>query len=262
VRRALLPLVLLAGCGHGDRRPVAATPAPAAHQRPVAGTYFAPPRGPYGVPVVVWGGSEGGEARRPVARALAAAGHPALSLAYFGAPGVPRDLESIPLEYFARAVRELDARPGVDGGRTVVLGVSRGSEAALLLGAHFPRLVHGVIAIAPSSKVNGAVHGDFPAWTLRGRPLRYALAIDAKGGFDAPSVIPVERIRGPILLAAGGRDTIWPSPAYERAIVRRLRRHHFRYRVKALLYPRAGHGIGGADGARLNREILRFLKAR
>ena len=37
---------------------------------------------------------------------------------------------------------------------------SRGSEAALLVGVHFPRLVHGVIATAPSSKVlSSAVRG-------------------------------------------------------------------------------------------------------
>src|SRR4051812_41431177 len=171
--------------------------------RPLAGTLHRPPdatRHP-GAPVVLWGGSTPGEPQGDVAARLAAAGHPTLSLAYFGAPGLPRELESIPLEYFATAIRAFDRLPGVDGRRLVVYGVSRGSEAALLVGAHFPRLVHGVIAVAPSSKVYPAVLRRRPAWTLRGRPLPYALADDARGGFDAPAVIPVERIRAPILLA-------------------------------------------------------------
>ena len=50
--------------------------------------------------------------------------------------------------------------------------MSRGSEAALLLGAYFPQLVNGVIAGVPSSVVNpGWPDTSQPAWTLGGRPL-------------------------------------------------------------------------------------------
>jgi dienelactone hydrolase len=226
--------------------------------RPIAGTLHRPPAGDRpGAPVVVWGGSTPGEPRGDLARRLAAAGHPTLSLAYYGAPGLPRELESIPLEYFARAIRTFDRVPGVDGRRLVVYGVSRGSEAALLVGAHFPRLVHGVIAVAPSSKVNPAVPRRAPSWTLRGRPLPIALADDAKGGFDAPAVIPVERIRAPILLAAGTRDRVWDSLAYERAIVRRRHRRHAPEPVTAIVYRGAGHGLTWR--ADLFAATLRFL---
>jgi dienelactone hydrolase len=270
VLRCLVIAVLVAsvtGCGGAAKRPrptaVSAEPAVKAArrhppQRAVTGTVLRPPRGTRpGAPVVLWGGSTPGEPQGPVARRLAAGGHPVLSLAYFGAPGLPAELESIPLEYFTRAIRWFDRRRGVDGRRMVVYGVSRGSEAALLVGAHFPRLVRGVVAIAPSSKVYPAVLRRRPAWTLRGRPLPFALADDAGAGFDAPAVIPVERIRGPVLLAAGGRDQVYDSEAYERAIVRRLRRHGFGYRIAALLYRRAGHGITGRED--LLRSTLRFL---
>ena len=47
----------------------------------------------------------------------------------------------------------------------------RGGEAALLLGAHFPRAVNGVVAGVPSSVVNP---GSCP--TAASRPGRWAVA--------------------------------------------------------------------------------------
>jgi dienelactone hydrolase len=256
-RAGVLLALLLIGCGSAGpaKRPMPDRAAP------VVGTVLRPPAGMRsGAPVVVWGGSTPGRPQGPIARDLARHGHPVLSLAYFGAPGLPDDLERIPLEYFVRAIRWFDRRPGVDGRRLTVYGVSRGSEAALLVGAHFPRLVHAVVAVAPSSKVYPAVHRRAPAWTLRGRPLPYALADDAKAGFDAPAVIPVERIRGPVLLAAGTNDQVWDSVAYERAIVRRLRRHDFRFDVVALEYQGAGHALSARPD--LHRSLERFLSRR
>jgi dienelactone hydrolase len=83
---------------------------------------------------VVFGGSEGGDYYfYDVAAMLAGHGYPALSLAYFDKPGLPRELARIPLEYFARAVRILRRQPGVDPAHVAVIGDSRGGEAALLL---------------------------------------------------------------------------------------------------------------------------------
>jgi acetyl esterase/lipase len=101
--------------------------------------------------VLVFGGSDGGLTTSFAAALLAAHGYPSLALAYFKAPGLPEDLDNIPLEYFTRALRVLRAQPGVDPRHVLVSGVSRGSEAALLLGAYFSQLVNGVIAGVPSS---------------------------------------------------------------------------------------------------------------
>ena len=96
--------------------------------------------------MLVFGGSDGGLSGTLVAALLAAHGYPALALAYFNAPGLPAQLSDIPLEYFATALRWLRAQPQVDPRHVLTLGVSRGSEAALLLGAYYQRLVDGVIA--------------------------------------------------------------------------------------------------------------------
>ena len=200
--------------------------------------------------VLVFGGSGGGLTTSFAAALLAAHGYPSLALAYFKAPGLPQTLHNIPLEYFTRALRVLRAQPGVDPRHVLVAGVSRGGEAALLLGAHFPQLVNGVIAGVPSSVVNPGERPDTstPAWTQGGRPLP-AVSPSEFGQPNPPgkarAVIPVERIRGPVLLACGEQDLRWPSCAYVDAITARLRAHRFAHPVTALRYRDAGHLIGG-----------------
>jgi dienelactone hydrolase len=199
--------------------------------------------------VLVFGGSDGGLTTSFAAALLAARGYPSLALAYFKAPGLPGDLNNIPLEYFTGALRVLRAQPGVDPRHVLVSGVSRGSEAALLLGAYFPRLVNGVIAGVPSSVVNpGWPDASQPAWTLGGRPLP-AVSPSEFGQPKPPgkpqAVIPVERIRGPVLLTCGELDRVWPSCRYSDAITARLRAHRFAYPVIDLRYRDAGHHVGG-----------------
>ena len=199
--------------------------------------------------VLVFGGSGGGLTTSMGAALLAAHGYPSLALAYFEAPGLPTTLQDIPLEYFAKALRILRDQPGVDPRHVLVAGESRGGEAALLLGAHFPQLVNGVIAGVPSSVVNpGTPDASRPAWTLGGRPLP-AVSPSEFGQPNPPgqarSVVPVERIRGPVLLACGEQDLVWPSCRYVDAITVRLRDRRFAHPVTALRYPDAGHLIGG-----------------
>jgi dienelactone hydrolase len=199
--------------------------------------------------VLVFGGSDGGLTTSFAAALLAAHGYPSLALAYFKAPGLPEDLNNIPLEYFTRALRVLRAQPGVDPRHVLVSGVSRGSEAALLLGAYFPQLVNGVFAGVPSSVVNpGWPDTSQPAWTLGGRSLP-AVSPSEFGQPNPPgkpeTVIPVERIRGPILLTCGELDRVWPSCRYVDAITARLRARQFAYPVIDLRYRDAGHHVGG-----------------
>jgi dienelactone hydrolase len=200
--------------------------------------------------VLVFGGSGGGQTSSVAAALLAAHGYPSLALAYFKVPGLPQSLHDIPLGYFTGALEVLPAQPGVDPDHVLVAGESWGGEAALLLGASFPELVNGVIAGVPSSVVNPAPGpgASRPAWTLWGRPLPAV----SPSGFGRPNppgearaVIPVERIRGPVLLACGEQDLVWPSCGYVDAITARLHAHRFAHPVTALRYRDAGHVIGG-----------------
>ena len=182
------------------------------------------------VPIVLIGGSEGGLTPLTDAALLAAHGHPALALAYFRAPGLPRELARIPLEYFERALAWVRTRTGAR--RVALLGASRGGEGVLVIASRFPRLVAGVVALVPGSQFgpssNPALR-DVPAWTIGGRPL------------PLYEPIPVERIRAPVLTASGGRDAVWPSAVFARQIQGRLARSRFAH--PDFTYPRAGHGL-------------------
>jgi dienelactone hydrolase len=204
-------------------------------------------------PVLVFGGSEGGLSTAATAELLASRGFPALAVAYFGEPGLPGALDRIPLEYFIRAASWLAQQPGAAAEHLAVWGDSRGSEAALLLGAYFPAVVHAVIAGSPSSVTNGAVSltrrvpPTDPAWTLDGQPLPVAAPYgEPSSPGDPAAVIPVQKIAGPVLLLVGADDELWPSPAYAQAIMRRLNAYRDPYAHQDLVFPDAGHLVGAA----------------
>jgi dienelactone hydrolase len=197
------------------------------------GTYYHRPPGPPTLAVLQIGGSFGGHSPLPAAL-LASRGYPTLSLAYFKELGLPQALKDIPLEYFGKALRWLAAQPGVDPRRLVVVGASRGGEAALLLGTVYPDLVHGVVGCTTSASVLGAYPVPGNAWTYAGKPV------------PPGNPIAVERINGPVLVTGGGVDTTSPGSARAvEEIVRRARRYG-RRDIVGHVYPRGGHSVGCA----------------
>jgi dienelactone hydrolase len=222
-------------------------------RHPFYGEYYAPAKTSARRPgILVFGGSEGGLSTIPIAQLYASHGYPTLALAYFGEPRLPHNLFRVPLEYFARAVRWLGQQRGVDSAKLVVEGISRGSEAAQLVGIHYPRLVHAVIAMVPSNgsycgmtrfTANGGGQCIGAAWTFRSKAIPYL-------PFPSPATpypFPDERIDGPIFLDCGGADMLWPSCPMAKAIVHRLDAHHFRHKITFLDFPQAGHGVGALD---------------
>lgn len=204
--------------------------------------------------ILAFGGSEGGNSMSLAGNALAASGYPTLTLAYFHAPGLPEHLVKIPLEYFAEALRWLAGQPGVDPHRIYILGASRGSEAAQLVAVHYPKLVYGVVLGVPSGVVQVGLTGGTglssrpagaSAWSFHGKPVPYAVHVNEPHPTAVPrSVIPVERIPGPMFLVCGGSDQVWASCPFSRAIVERLTAHHDRFAHVLAAYPDAGHGVG------------------
>jgi len=190
--------------------------------------------------VVVFGGSEGGLYFSALtARMLAAHGFPSLAVAYFQAPGLPATLNSIPLEYFTKALTWIRQQPGVDTSHVLAYGISRGSEAALLLGANFPELVNGVVALVPSDAATGS------AWTLAGKPVPFTSEANQPHPTDNPAAIfPVAQVKGPLFMVCGGADRVWSSCPYARQIGLELDSARNGYPYTLLSYPQAGHGIG------------------
>jgi dienelactone hydrolase len=240
---------------------------------PIIGRLFIPPgRGPHPAVVVLSG--TGGGFDLDKAAVLSRQGFATLALAYFGIPPLPTWLHRIPLEYFEAALGWLAAQPEIDAQRIGVLGVSRGAELALLLGAKFPA-IHPVAAYAPSNVAWAAGGRDkatgeiIPSWTWQGSPVPFAPL--PLRGFMWRSAIPVaalrrrvmfrnlfraglrnreaierasiavERIGGPLLLISGGDDHLWPATEMSQAILARLKKNGFAHSVEHLNYPRAGH---------------------
>jgi dienelactone hydrolase len=208
----------------------------------LVGMLYEPPDDLRHPALIVLGGSGGGlPPPAGVPGGLASRGYVVLALAYFGAPGLPRVLSNIPLEYFGTAIRWLSAHPSVDPMRLGVVGASRGAELALLLGATYP-VVHTVVAYMPSDVIwRGCCDPTTSvAWTLNGRPLASA-STGRQGG--ARAEIPVERLKGAVLLISGRDDGVWPSSDMAERIVSRLRRNGFKFPYLSLVYDHAGHGI-------------------
>ncbi len=211
------------------------------------GRFCRPPRSSRAMPAILLVGGSGGGFANPYAASLFAShGYPTLDLAYFGRPGLPHELKEIPLEYFVHALRWLAKQPGVESGSVGIFGVSRGAEAALLLGSLYPDLVDDVIAYAGSSVVLPAVgRSEVPAWTVRGKAVPYSSRNLGKPSPSSRAAIEVEKIRGPVFLVCGGSDNLSYGCRHQRAIVARLRRHG-RRSFTSLEYPAAGHGVGFA----------------
>jgi dienelactone hydrolase len=209
------------------------------------GQYWRPaPGSPRRPAVLEFGGSEGGLDGQLVGAGLASAGYPVLDIAYFGEPGLPATLHDIPLEYFAGALRWLTRQAQVLPADIYVSGGSRGSEAALLLGVHYPNLVHGVIASSPSDIAFGAFPGPGAAWTFGGKPVPYSATFSAALHIVDPAAdIAVQDIRGPVFLDCGTADLEWTSCAYAAAIQDRLSRARDRYPHVLYRYIGAGHYV-------------------
>jgi dienelactone hydrolase len=224
--------------------------------------------------IIVLGGGEGGLASPMTTAALLAShGYPSLALAYFRFEDLPRNLREIPLEYFEKAIRWLKLHPACNG-EVIVYGRSKGAELALLLGTKYPE-ISGVIASSPSSVAcvgdmepdQNGVYATYSSWSDRGelvpqvpwsddlcveatRCLQNGLRIDhvhrtALSQVNSPEEyeIPVEKLRGPVLLISSGDDHWWPATLHCERIKQRLRAHGFPYECIHLDYPDAGHVI-------------------
>ncbi|MEV8374580.1 acyl-CoA thioester hydrolase/BAAT C-terminal domain-containing protein [Kribbella sp. NPDC056861] len=166
------------------------------------------------------------------ARMLTAAGYDVLAPKWFEDRISEIPLESFPLDELAER-----------NDRLVVMGLSRGAEAALLLGTRDDR-IDAVIACAPTAYMWGWIgEGGVQTspWTWQGEPLPFVpFDLDWRPTDNPPSYvehyrqslrryaeqaaaaeIPAERFKGDLLLLAGGDDRVWPSVEFAEQLVRR-----------------------------------------
>nr|WP_246211441.1 acyl-CoA thioester hydrolase/BAAT C-terminal domain-containing protein [Phytoactinopolyspora alkaliphila] len=186
-----------------------------------------------------------------------------MSIQWFGGEGQPPGICEVPLETFGAALDRL----GELCSRLVLIGTSKGAEAALLLAAVDAR-VDAVVAFAPSHVVwfnsgpgrDGKLRPARSSWTRDGEPLPfvppdddarsilgdppafrgvYHQSLATSAGHVPAATIPVERIAGDVVLVAGEDDQVWDSAAFARAIADRRERHGLH--TTLVTHPEAGH---------------------
>lgn len=235
----------------------------------LVGTFFHPAEPGPRPGIIVLSGSDGG-AYEHVAGLLASHGYPAFALAYFNMENLPTELGNIPLEYIEKGIQWMKAQMAVDGKKLALMGWSRGGELALLVGATFPE-IKLVIAFVPSHVVWSGLPRNCESWTYHGKPVPYVPnrstgsdGVDfeqrIRGGVPIritpnflrsmedeavveKATIPVERIKGPVLLISGEDDQMWPSTLFSKLVTMRLKKHKHPHLYKHISYKGAGHMI-------------------
>jgi dienelactone hydrolase len=254
------------------------------------GEFYPPVGSPKKLGVLVLGGSDGGIPTRR-AQLIAKSGFPALAVGYFKTPRTPQYLDEIPLEYFDEPIEWLIKNEHTQGGKIVVIGESKGAELALLLASRKPD-ISGVIALVPSAFVFQGIPKDYwpprSSWSYQGASIPFVpydtnnladpnnpLSIYTNSLKQAEAVknatIPVNQIKGPVLLFSAVDDQMWPSVEMSNTIMRELKDDNFAFPYESISYQDAGHTLteyymmgGTADGnqkARIDstEKILSFL---
>jgi dienelactone hydrolase len=212
--------------------------------------------------ILVLGGSEGNNLfSNGLAKVLAAKGYSAAAISYFGGENQVKTLLKIPMEIIDRSRTYIESEIGKHE-KVYILGVSRGAELALLYASHRED-INGVFAIAPSSYVHQSfTFNKLSAWTMDGVPVPfvpYGLALperdeqgktsflnaymEAISTADSTMEIPVENIKGNIVLFSGKDDQVWPSTLMADKIEARLEAKEFPYKCYNYQYEEAGHNI-------------------
>ncbi len=251
---------------------------------PAAKLYRLPSDKPRPVVVVLHGAEGGTEASERYGRKLASLGYAVVGLPYYspdwGQFGPPKAIKDLPgsfidirIDQIADLRAQLAKTPGVDASRIALFGGSKGAEFALIAASKYPWLT-AVVAFAPSDLVWEGwglemveAEGTRSSFSFDRKPLPFMPYVgfveglqlgdkadlrkiheDGRARFperEAAARIRAEDYKGPVMLIAGGRDALWESARMARNIeaVRKAKG----LRTAALIYPDAGHDVGG-DG--------------
>merc|ERR1712130_179169 len=168
--------------------------------------------------------SGAGGAREDTAAFLAGKGFTTLALAFFGAPGLPRNYASLPLEYFEAAIDLLGGHCR-EGEGVGVVGSSKGGDLALALAVtQGPKVRVAVTVNGCLGSAGGEMKKEgrtiFPAIGVRPDfipKLREDGTLSFLGCMEELSTdttIPLEKAQAELLIIAGEDDHNWESVRY------------------------------------------------
>lgn len=254
----------------------AVTEEPLRHEVLRGKLYYPADRGPAGNPGVVTLAGSGGGLLEEHSRFLASHGFTVLAVGLFRYEDRPAEGVDIALEYVRDGADWLKALVGHD--RIGLLGISYGSQPALLAPALFPGVAAATVALVPTHAHNqGVRYGFWPRFlgldrafmTVGGEALPYPVLSVQRwpyiraGVFRVPTnivgrdayldawtspegraaEIPVEKAGIPILLVSGTEDGQWPSSFSGDAVMARLAAHKAGAGAEHIKIEGAGHQI-------------------
>jgi len=199
----------------------------------LVGTLYLPAgAGPHPA-VMVLNGSGGGINERRAAL-YASHGYATLALGYFKAPRLSAYISNTRLEYFEAVVAYEPGAVVHSAQNACDPALGREGPAWLWRGQPLPHLWQGNRC------------ASWAPWDEGPEPRRHANAL-LTALRDADAVararIPVEKIRGPVLLLSGSDDGAWPSSLYGRMVADKLAAVGHPYPVEHLDFDGAGHSI-------------------
>lgn len=262
---------------------------------PAARLYHLPGGPPRPVIVVLHGADGGTGASDRFGRKLASLGYAVVGLPYYSPdwgqygppkeiPGLPGSFIDIRIDQIAELRDWLRTRPDVDAGRIALFGGSKGAEFALIAASRYDWIA-SVVAFAPSDLVwegwgleTVEAEGTRSSFSYQGEALPFMPYVGFVEGLlagpgnadlrkihddgraahpdrEAAARIRVEDYPGPVMLVAGDADREWRSGPMARNVA--ASRTAVGLETTLLIYPEAGHDVGGDGWAPTAGEVAR-----
>ena len=244
--------------------------------------------------IVIMGGEKSVLPGIKIAESFADFGITGLAVSLFGAEGLPKNVDRIPIEMFENAVAFLRKEKKIK--RISIYGMSMGSIFAALT-AEYVGGIDNIILCSPTHvpfegtlKDKKTMTGHSVA-TWRGKEIPFVRADFSTGGMgkyvydesagrkvtkmwiayrdgyldkdkETKAALHLEKTGARILLVAGTGDEAWPSDYSARYIKRTLDNTNYENDYKLLLYPNASHLIGMMPNKERNKWIYRMIPIR
>ena len=262
---------------------------------PAARLYHPPGDGQRPVIVVLHGADGGTRASDRYGRKLAALGYAVVGLPYYSPdwgdygppkeiPGLPGSFIDIRIDQIAELRDWLAGRPDVDVSRIALFGGSKGAEFALIAASKYPWIA-AVVAFAPSDLVwegwgleTIEAEGTRSSFSYQNQALPFMPYVGFVDGLlagpgnadllkihedgraahpdrEAAARIRIEDFPGEVMLVAGDADREWRSGQMARNLS--AARTAAGRETVLLVYPGAGHDVGGDGWAPTAGEVAR-----
>jgi dienelactone hydrolase len=205
-----------------------------------------------------------------------------LLLAYFGVGTLSKTLETVPIEYFINAISFIKEKHKIADNQVVVIGQSKGGEAALLLSNYMESAIT-IACVADSYVFQGLPANLFSmnisqpksSWSFNNKELPYIKFYvdedamkDAKNknfcrcneksiekNYNKDALINIDSYKGKILLLSAENDKYWPSKKMSNILVENNKNKN---NINHITLDLEGHYFLNYDQS--VNEIINFLK--